>query len=453
MVALSVQGNHFLLLNLILFSRKGMKKILSILLFSIQAILMISCRHAAHTGEMLIWSSNNSQEISYISGKVEQWNSANPDRLIRAQPIPEGQSSEEIILASVVGGTTPAIYANMWQGNVEMYAQAGVLVRLDTMPGFIETITERCTPEAIKEITSADGHIYQVPWKVNPIMTLYNVKMFREAGLEKLPRTYQEYLEAARLISTDIDDDGYIDRWIGYTSVLPIWYQRLFNFYPLYLAASNGAPLIENNRAAFNNQYAVGVFAFLQDLYNKNYFSRQQMTASQDPFIMEKVATLLTGPWQVPYLEKFKPPDMEYGFSPMMVPEETNTPVYTYGDPKNIVIFNTCPDPLNAWKFLKTLISVEGDFDLLRITGQFPRRKNISVNPVFKPYFKENPKLMPFAVQADYLKGVDNNPNIVEVFDIISQEYEACVLYGRKTPEESVKDAADAVNVLLNTIK
>jgi multiple sugar transport system substrate-binding protein len=430
-----------------------MKKILSILLISFQVILIISCRHGIHKGEMLIWSSNNSQEISYMSEKIEQWNSANPGRIIRVQPIPEGQSSEEIILASVVGGTTPAIYANMWQGNVEMYAQAGVLIRLDTMPGFSETITERCTPEAIKEITSADGHIYQVPWKVNPIMMLYNVKIFQEVGLEKFPRTYHEYMEAARLISADKDNDGYYDRWICYTTVQPIWYQRLFNFYPLYLAASNGASLIENNRAAFNNQYAVKVFAFLQDLYNKNYFSRQQMTSSQDPFIMERVATLITGPWEVPYLEKFKPPEMVYEFTPMMVPEETNSPVYTYGDPKNIVIFNTCSDPLTAWEFLKTLISEKGDFDLLRVTGQFPRRKNISTNPVFESFLNENPKLKPFAAQADYIRGVDNHPNIVEVFDIISQEYEACVIYGRKTPEKAVKDAADAVNVLLNGLK
>ncbi len=155
---------------------------------------MVSCRHGTNKGEMLIWSSNNAQEISYFTEKIDRWNIANPGRAIRSQPIPEGQSSEEIILASVVGGTTPAIYANMWQGNVEMYAQAGVLIRLDTMPGFLETITERCTPEAIKEITSADGHIYQIPWKVNPIMMLYNVKMFQEVGLEKFPGTYPDYI-------------------------------------------------------------------------------------------------------------------------------------------------------------------------------------------------------------------------------------------------------------------
>ena len=52
------------------------------------------------------------------------WNDKNPSTPIHLQPIPEGQSSEEVILAAVVGKTTPDIYGNMWQGNVEMYARS-----------------------------------------------------------------------------------------------------------------------------------------------------------------------------------------------------------------------------------------------------------------------------------------------------------------------------------------
>ena len=66
--------------------------------------------------------------------------STHPANTIHLQPIPEGQSSEEVILAAVVGKTTPDIYANMWQGNVEMFARAGVLIPLDTLQGFLEFI-------------------------------------------------------------------------------------------------------------------------------------------------------------------------------------------------------------------------------------------------------------------------------------------------------------------------
>jgi len=173
------------------------------------------------------------------------------------------------------------------------------------------------------------------------------------------------------------------------------------------------------------------------------------MSSSQDPFVMERVTTLFTGPWQVPYLEKFKPEHMDYSFYPMLVPDDHTGPVYTYGDPKNIVIFNTCDDPQTSWEFIRTLIDKPGDLKLMEITGQFPRRKNLGSDPFFAPFLTANPMLQVFAHQVDFIKGVDNHELIVEVFDIISQEYEGCVIYNKKTPEQAIADAERAVNVLL----
>lgn len=403
---------------------------------------------------LVFWCSNNAAEISLAKEFTEQWQRTQPAVPLRYQPIPEGRSSEEIILASVVGKTTPDIYANMWQGSVEMYAKAGVLVPLDTIPGFMAFIRERCDSLAIREITSADGHIYQVPWKVNPIMTLCNTGLL--AGL--LPQDesyrYNTFLKAGQAVQKDADRDGYVDQWLGYTEVRPIWYERLFNFYPLYLAASGGAPLLtqqpgQKARAAFNNAAAVGVFRFLQTLYRNNYFAKERLSATRDPFIAQRIATLFTGPWQVGFLEKYGDPDLRYQFYSMPVPDAHKGPVYTYADPKNIVIFNTCPNPAAAWAFVKTLVDRPGDRRLLELTGQLPRRKNLTTDPYFTPFLAQHPRLKPFAEQARYLRGVDNHELIVEVFDIISQEYEACVVYNRKPPETAISDAAKAVDVLL----
>lgn len=398
---------------------------------------------------MTFWCSNNGPEIAFTKEFADRWQRTRPDKPLRYQPIPEGQSSEEIILASVVGKTTPDIYANMWQGSVEMYAKAGVLVPLDTIPGFRAFITARCDSAVLREITSSDGHIYQVPWKVNPIMTLCNTNIVRPGTGEGPPYTYGRYLRAGEAVKQDRDSDGYVDRWLGYTEVKAIWYQRLFNFYPLYLAASNGAPLVQNNRAAFNNQHAIGVFRFLQELYRKNYFARERLSATRDPFLDGRIATQFTGPWQVSYLEKYKESGLAYNFYPMPVPDGHTGPTYTYGDPKNIVVFNTCRDPTTAWAFIKTLIDQPGDLRLLELTGQFPRRKQLDTDPFFTPFLQRNPRLKPFAEQTRYIKGVDNCEVIVEVFDIISQEYEACVIFNKKTPEAAIADAAKAVDVLL----
>lgn len=410
-----------------------------------------SCKKAEiKTNGLIFWCATNNTEIQFAAQFTEQWNQNHPELPVRTQPVPEGQSSEEVILAAVVGKTTPDIYANMWQGSVEMYANAGVLIPLDTLEGFTDFIRERCGQETLEEITSSDGHIYQVPWKINPIMTIYNKTLPDKLGTSQLPDTYSAYLQAGARVKKDVDQDGYTDQWIGYTEVKAIWYQRFFNFYPLYLAASNGGALVRNNKAAFNNEYAIGVFRFLQELYNKEYFSRERLSAGQDRFISENILTKWTGPWEISYVEKFKKrTDFDFDFYPMQVPDDHTGPIYTYADPKNIVVFNTCQQPEAAWQFIKTLINREGDKTFLEISGQLPRRKNLERDTLFSAYFAQNPKALTFAVQANHVRGVDNCEVIVEVFDIISQEYEACVIYNKKTPEKAIEDAARAVNVLL----
>src|SRR4030095_16064551 len=332
---------------------------------AIAFFLMSSCKRGeVKNRELIFWCSNNNQEIKLCNKVKDEWNLNHPATPVHMQPIPEGQSSEEVILAAVVGKTTPDIYANMWQGNVEMYANAKVLIPLDTLKGFLDFIYERCDSAVVKEITSSDGHIYQVPWKVNPIMTIYNKNIFLSNGITELPKTYSAYQHAAAIIKNNSKDSS-VKKRFGYTAVKPIWYEMRFNFYPLYLAASGGAHLIENNKAAFNNKYAIGVFSFLQSLYRNDYFSKESAVASEDIFVSQAIATKWTGPWEIPHLNNIPNLGFNYNFYEEIVPDDHAGPVYTYADPKNIVIFNTCDDPQSAWNFIKTLISKEGDLQLL----------------------------------------------------------------------------------------
>jgi multiple sugar transport system substrate-binding protein len=428
--------------------RRTKNIILSILVLS--QIFFLSCgEESGNRNELLYWSSNNPYEIQFARYVVNQWNKKNPDKTpIRFQPVPEGRSSEEIILAAVVGNTTPGIYSNIWQGDVEAYAEAGVLVPFDTLKGFMDFIYERCDSSVVEEIRSQDGHIYQIPWKINPIMLIYNKNIIADLGLKHPPKTYDEFFNACSLFSKDTNGDGYVDQWFGYSEVLVTWWQRFFDFYPLYLAASGGKSLIKNNKAAFNNKYAVEVFSFLQKLYKNNYFAKERLSARQDPFLASVIATRFTGPYEIAHAEKFKPKGFRYGYSTMPVPDDHKGPVYTYCDPKNIVIFKSCKNPQLAWEFIKFMISKKNDLKLLEITTQLPRRKQLDKDTMFVDYFNTNPKMKVFATQSNYVKGTDSSPVLKEVFDIISQEYEACVIYGTKKPEQAINDAANAVNLL-----
>lgn len=427
------------------------KKLSFVLVIIILFLLQLSCgrQTARNTNSLIYWSSNNTDEIAFAREVVSKWNKDHPGEPLRFQPVPEGQSSEEVILAAVVGGTTPDIYSNMWQGDVELYARAGRLIALDTLPGFMDFLYMRCDTMVVKEITSTDGHIYQIPWKINPIMMIYNEKMFEQAGFEQPPKSYSEFYEAAKKIQRFDESGGYVNRWIGYSEVQALWWQRFFDFYPLYLAASGGAHLIEDNKVVFNNKYAIETFRFLKTLYDNQYFARERLSARQDPFLGGDIATRFTGPWEIVHAEHFKPEGFRYNFAPLPVPDDFRGNAYTYGDTKNIVIFNTCKKPRQAWEFLKYVIDHEGDMMLLKITGQIPRRKDLLSDSEFLEFFMQRPLMMQFAKQAKYVKGPDICPVLKEVFEVISQQYEACVIYGKKTPEEAISDAADQAALLL----
>ena len=92
---------------------------------------------------VLYWSSNNGGEIKFSKWAVDRWNQAHPDSPVKYQPVPEGQSSEEIILAAVVAKTTPDIYSNIWQGLVEFYGKSGILGPLDTLDWFMDFMRNR----------------------------------------------------------------------------------------------------------------------------------------------------------------------------------------------------------------------------------------------------------------------------------------------------------------------
>lgn len=160
-----------------------------------------------------------------------------------------------------------------------------------------------------------------------------------------------------------------------------------------------------------------------------------------------------TGPWTISYLERNKPPDFEYSFAPIPVPDDYRGEVYTYGDPKNIAIFSSTKHKKEAWEFVKFLISEEADLLLLEICNQLPIRGDLLENQKFENYFNRNQRMKMFARQSAFTRGVDEAPEMKEIFDAISHEFEACSVYGAKSEREAVRNLVKRIKVILEWSK
>ena len=102
----------------------------------------------------------------------------------------------------------------------------------DHLSGVLDNVTYR-------------GQRWAIPIEANPYGLFCNLDLFRQAGIERLPTTWEQTLAAAETLTADTDGDGIIDRW-GYTQCtfqLPL---LLFAYGCDYLSA-------DGNDAGFNN--------------------------------------------------------------------------------------------------------------------------------------------------------------------------------------------------------
>jgi multiple sugar transport system substrate-binding protein len=386
------------------------------------------------------WSATNAQELEFANRVAAEWNAQHGDVQIKVEPVPSGQSSEEVILAAIASGTTPDIYANVFPGAMQDLLDAQGLVQLDAYPDFFDVLHERMMPQLLNQYRSSDGHFYQVPWKSNPIMVLYNTRMLREAGVSSLPTTYSDFLSAAARVTRDRNGDGQVDQWMLTIDYLPIWYKRLFDFLPLYLAASNGQNLLEGRQVRFDNESSVATFRFLHECFARGYAPRQ--TFQGDAFLDGRVAARFVGPNSIGHLERYRTADFEYDYGPIPRPDAATGQPVSYADPKSIVIFKTCQHSREAWEFIKFIISKQNDLQLLELTSQLPIRAGLLEDQKFADYFRRNPKLVKFASQVTTARSIDSVAELKEILDVIAQELEASVVFDLKPPDQSVHDAA-----------
>ena len=388
-------------------------------------------------GPITIWYSNNQQEVQWGKAMVASWNSAHPKEQIKAQEVPAGKSTEEVIGAAITAGTTPCLVFNNLPAATGQWQKQGGLVDLSKFSDGASYIEARSGKTA-DQYKSSDGDYYQMPWKQNPVMIFYNKAIFQKAGIDPNNpdlSTYDKFLAAAQKIKSS----GAAPYAI-YPTPTSEFFQPNFDYLPLLAAQTGGKTFIENGKSTITSQDSLDVANFWKTIYADGLAGKDQYQG--DAFADGKAAMAIVGPWAIAVYDK-----VQWGSVPVPTKDgKSADQTYTFPDAKNIGMYTSCKNQGTAWDVIKFATSKEQDGKLLDVTGQMPIRSNVS--SVYSSYFDSHPAYKEFGSQSERTADDPTGTNTIAQLQALRDAYSKAVINGTGSVEDAFKSASQKIDQL-----
>jgi multiple sugar transport system substrate-binding protein len=370
---------------------------------------------------------------------AEAYMATHPGVKITVSPMPETPTSEAGILAAIAGGVAPTASENVFVGFGSELVKSKAIVPWNTFAEWEELVKARNISSTIKAWEFPDGNYYIIPMYVNAMLVAWRIDILRELGYERPPRTYSEVLALGERLKAKYPDKFL---WLRSELEVPTWWQRWFDFFVFYYAASKGKPLITGNAITADDKAAVEVLRFFKTLRDKKLLITEPLAQG---FEVGKTVMTVLGPWTFPWWKE-NYPELVYGetfvLTPPPVPDwyPAEEPVYTFADAKGVVLYAqaTAEQQKAMWDFIRWVLSdPEHDLAWVKVTGMLPARDDVGTNSLFTAYINEKePALLPYAESIAFAVPPIAHPQFVEIQERMGLECIYPVLTGELTPEK-----------------
>lgn len=244
-----------------------------------------------------------------------------------------------------------------------------------------------------------DGGTSMIPWVAGVTTMFYNTAMFEAAGITDPPTTWPEFLEDAKKLTVDTDNDGKIDQWgFGYPAgFAQEWSHTMFAF-----GEQNGTAFFdEEGNPSLNGEGMVDAAdQFLQLMTTDKVLSPssaeiQNMSDVQQQFINGEVAIVFGSGLNTSFDDAGF---TDYAAAQIVLNDPlAGEAVTTHIAGVDMAIFAETDHPDEALEFMKFLVSEETQLDMAKnIQGILPTNAAASANPevTSNPIFKVNAEIL-----------------------------------------------------------
>lgn len=210
---------------------------------------------------------------------------------------------------------------------------------------------------------------YMIP-VVNFAYPLYvNMDILKEAGVEKVPTTWTEFLDACEKITKNTDAAAYA---IPLSSEAPNGIQNQFMS---WVWASAGTMLNEGKPGLEGNKTIAAVTDLFKEMSEKGYLAKGVNAMKEQDMVNEfqngRLAFMVDGISHLTLIKE-EAPDLNFDYAPMPVQDgytgESGLDVANWG----IGIAENCEHKEEAMQFVEYLMSPEVNAELAQLANAFP---------------------------------------------------------------------------------
>jgi len=324
------------------------------------------------------------------------------------------------------------------------FVKAGVLA--DVQKFFDDNATIKSNVfESLLNLSSYDGKIRSIPMTTNNVAVYVNVSAFKDAGVA-IPSqdpektwTWDEFRTASKKVADKGKMKGYLfpvgggwEGWLAHG----------------WLAQAGGYFMQPDGTIGFNKPEAVEAYKFLKSMDDKSTaYSEPGKGWDPAPFLSQKVAMTINGPWNLSALLKIK--DFEWTAVPLPRGKSVGAPLG--GNQLFVFALNAAKDAC-AFKFAAYVLSDDFQIKFTIKDGSLPVTKSATASQVYADFAKNTPALAGWANQTKF--GVARAS--IPAFDSVSGDgspyskaWDAIFIQGadiQSSMDKAAKDAQDLID-------
>ncbi|BAZ03709.1 ABC transporter substrate-binding protein [Calothrix sp. NIES-3974] len=392
---------------------------------------------SSNSGQIEFWTmALKPQFTDYFQTAIAAFEKENQGIKVNWVDVPWDGMENKILTA--VSAKTPPDVVNLNPDFASQLAGRNAWLDLDTK--ISDEVRSSYLPNIWKAST-LNGRSYGIPWYLTTRLTIYNTDLLKQAGIDKVPKTYAELAQVAKEIREKTGKYAFFATFVPQDSgeVLESFVQM-------------GVDLVDDQgKAAFNSPAGKAAFTYWVNLYKQGLLPREALTKGHRQGIQlyqaGQTAFLTSGPEFLRQIEKNAPNVAKASQTAPQISGDTGKKNVAV---MNIVVPRDSKNPDAALKFALFITNAQNQLEFAKAANVLPS----TIASLEDPYFKQlppNPTTLDQArinsaeqlKQAEVLKPTLKDIKLLQ--KAIYENLQAAML-DKKTIEQAIADAESEWN-------